>query len=121
MKETKTKTTKKINIDNHYLCILDYYATGEGRTIYVSVEAAKNKTAATKKFMRSFFSNDCKDTIDYFSQGLYIANMDNKKENGEALKMVKDGKYFGSAIESFLMSNPACLRNFRLELYWNAS
>lgn len=83
-----------INLDfkgNMYTLIIDYFATGEGRHVWIARVGALNKEDAKDKFRKAFvtFAND-KAAWDYYSIGLDIYDDNIKEERKVAKQQIKN-------------------------------
>ncbi len=59
-----------------FLCYCDYFATGEGRSLWMSIESSENKAKAKSKFVERFKIDS------YFHRGIEIfeATVKNKEK-----------------------------------------
>lgn len=106
---------------NHYFCITDYYATGEGSTVWLSLECENTEEDAKQSHIKRFKLDE------YFHCGIKI--IDVKKEKDE----VKDilSSFFSRDFVDFLSdSNKASdgdklfhgfTNNFTFTFYLNRS
>jgi hypothetical protein len=75
-----------------YFCHLEYLATGEGLTIAIGFVIANNKKEAQKEFCKQHMCRltyDETETIEYFSPGVYVFDMKDKKNHPKVEQVMK--------------------------------
>ena len=97
-----------------YVTFMDYFATGEGRTIELYYCQAKNKKSALKKHL-DFFGYKTKEAQDYFGLDIATYDVDDPK-----LESVLNAVFKGNSEWIYKVLREAVI-DFSFKFYFNYS
>jgi len=107
------KVTSEPEYYNQYLTYMDYFATGEGRTIEIFYALAMTEKEARQKHLDKFYPNDAA-AQNYFGPGVEVMDAKSKK----AKDLIKHIFKFGAGLHKDLIK-AGC--EFHFKFHFNHS